>query len=202
MKKQKAFVFDIDDTLVFFIAFLCMLYYKIKFILLSESDLSWELEYKDGLNQDGSQIYNNDVYKLYKEYENEGLYSSLPLIPGARETLDSIRRLGYKVIILTARPPKYKKETYLYFLMNNLYYDKIIHNSDKVEALNKLAEKYDIIGFADDKLSTIHSVAIECEIDNIFLVNRPHNRTESIHPKIRRVNNVLECVRIIEGKHD
>lgn len=200
MNKPKVVIFDIDDTLISFTSFLCTLYYKEKGILISEEDLSWELVYKEGRDSKDKIKYNSDVHTLYKKYERNGLYTSMPALYGSKETLEYLSKLGYKLIILTARPKKFKNETLLYFLNNRLKFDKIIHNHDKASEIKRLSKSYEIICFADDKLSTVRDVASNCKIKHIFLINRPHNRGKKTSKKIKRINNVLECVKWI--KHD
>ena len=82
-------------------------------------------------------------------------------MPGAKELLDSLKDMGYKIILLSARPYKqYNRiwaDTLTWLNSNSLYFDAIIFDRDKEDLVTKLFPnmKY----FIDDDESNIKKVS-------------------------------------------
>lgn len=199
MTKEKCIILDCDDVICDFVGYVCTLHNKIHKTTHTKYDLK---EYNLPIRSEAIDIEGNPVekglYKTFKEYENHGLYSVLPVFEESRQAMQLLKMLNYKIIILTARDPKFKKVTELFLIHQNLPYDELYFSKDKASVLNELNEKYDVVAFVDDKTETILSVKEKCKIRNICLMDQPQNRKDKVGNKgIERINSLMELLDIV-----
>lgn len=84
-------------------------------------------------------------HKLLEEYKDDfhssGRFRELPVIEGAQEALVAIKRAGFTIVIVTARPVWQFKRIYadtLHWLdKHNIPRDLLLFNKDKVEAIHR-----------------------------------------------------------------
>lgn len=199
INKKKAIISDFDDCIVDFLPFLCHVHNTLYQTCLSEHDIKeWDFEQLDVTDVRGNRVTGQDLLNTFHKYEPHGLYASLPVIKEARFALKMMKDLGYKIIIITARKPEYREQTMLNLIKNNLVYDEIYFEKDKVSKIKELAKRYQIEVFADDKLSTVESVAEKCKVKYNCLVEKAHNREKEIGEDILRINSLFEAVRYLK----
>ena len=201
-RKHKAIVVDYDDTVVDFMGFLCHLYNVKNGTCISPNDLK-EWDFKDVEVKDarGNVVKGEKLRKMFKDYENQGLYAALPIIEESRRALDMAAKLGYKIIILTARDGQFKAQTEINLIRNNIPYNELIFDWDKVKIINDLKKSYKIAFFADDKFDTVKKVADSCDLDYNFLVEKAHNRDIDLSEEdetILRIRDLFETVRYLK----
>lgn len=182
MNKQKAIVLDLDDCCFDFIGTLCVLAKVLENTTYIKQDLvKWELP--------------EELQTIFRKYERE-IYLLEPMFKEAKIFLTYANTLGIKIIFMTARDEKYKKETELSLAMNEITYEEICFNKNKALKINRLSDKYDILAFADDKASTINKVKKDTTIPNVYLIDMPSNRNEVIEKGVIRIYNI-EGIKII-----
>jgi uncharacterized HAD superfamily protein len=198
-KKPKAVVVDFDDVVVDFLRTLCMLHNKVHDTSLSAADLtSWNfqgLEFKD---IQGNVVTSDDLKETMRAYESHGLYAILPVLEEAKFALELMKKLDYKIIILTARNEMFKIQTELNIMIRNIPCDELIFDSDKVERILKLKRKYDVILFADDRLDTVNEVSEKCDLAYTFLLDRAHNAGQTVGEYVTVIKDLLEVVRYLK----
>ncbi|MAG47146.1 hypothetical protein CL617_00950 [archaeon] len=117
-----------------------------------------------------------EMYSIKSDYRLSGVKKNMAVVKGAKALLQELKRAGYFVILLTARP--YKKifriysDTLTWLKDNDLYFDAILWDEEK--------EKYIIQNFDTQQVKF-------CIDDNIGNVNRLSNKGF----KTFLVNNVL-----------
>jgi 5'(3')-deoxyribonucleotidase len=194
-RRQPAIAFDLDDTIVDFLGFLCRLHNHLHDTCINPCDIKcWDFKEMRVEDARGNVVVGSDLEKTFKDFENDGLYSSLPVLPDARNALTLFQKLGYKIIIITARKDSFQKQTLLNLFHQRIPHDEIHFSYDKVKTLRELSSKYNIKGFMDDKASTVEDVFNRCNIEHVFLIAQSHNRESEIEDVVR-VNNLFECVR-------
>ncbi|MDI6840462.1 MAG: dUTP diphosphatase [bacterium] len=134
--------------------------------------------------------------RIKDRYRQTGQKRFIPVIPGAVEFLQELRNLGYKIMLLTARPyPQYKRifaDTMEWLQKNGLVFDSIIFDKKKEERLVKEFGANKIEFFVDDVASNANTIArlgVPC-----YLVTRPYNVGVSLREGIIRVNNLEEVI--------
>lgn len=198
--KPKAVIFDSDDCLVNFQDMLCRIHNKLHDTCITPSDIrEYDMNKANMVDARGNEVKGEELFKTFKEYENHGLYATLKPLPEARHALHLIRKMGYKIIILTARPEEYEKQTRFCFLHQNLEHDEIVFapSSEKAKAIRKLAQTYNIQVFADDKASTCVDVSENTKTKMVFNILQPHNRDIELDDEIKRVDSVFDIVRYL-----
>lgn len=178
MSKQRAIVYDCDDVFVNFIGHLCTIGRNLGCTEHKGTDIKeWELP--------------EDLIKVFKEYEN-WIYVSAPILPKVKKHLEEVRKMGIKIIIMTARDGEFGKQTKFNLALNGIEYDLLLFNKNKTLKINRLAEEYDIVAFADDRAMTINKAAQETDVKNIYLINMPSNRHEEMDSRVKRINNICD----------
>lgn len=134
-------------------------------------------------------------YSLYKELKHEyrasGYKENLKPREGAYELLQYIKRKGYYIIILTARPidkvNSLVMQTTNWLKKNGLEYDYLTFEKDKdLEILKKFKN----IKFAiDDNRALANKISIQGY--KVFLINNIYNNGEIVNNVIR-VNNLAQ----------
>jgi len=122
-KDDKVCAIDLDDTLACTDEYFTKLYNEHKGTNYKNRDKIKEKE--DTL-----------VYENFKHwYRESGEKTNIPLKEGAKEIIDYLKKIGYKIVIISARP--------------NDIYNRIF--PDTIEWLNKNGISYDAIYFEKDK---------------------------------------------------
>jgi len=199
--KEKAVVLDYDDTICDFLGFLCRIYNKLNNTCISPTDITEycfdNVNFKDVR---GNEVTGDQLLETFEEYEKHGLYAAIPLLPESLHALNIMRNLGYKLIILTARPKEYEKQTMLNILHQNVPYDEVLFcpSDEKAKMIRKLSKRYNIQMFADDKASTIEDVYENCNVNNVVIITKPHNVDMEIDEDIIRVQSLFDSVRYLK----
>ena len=195
--KPKAVVFDHDDTIVGFLPTLCELHNLKYNTCLTDHDItSWDFDDLDITDARGVRVLGKELRETFAESENHGLYALLQPLDYAKYALDTIREIGYKIIILTARNEKFRETTANHALINGLVYDELHFSKDKVKTIKELSKQYNIVMFADDKGTTVQNVSENTRVKKVCLVNKAHNKNMDIDEEdIIRVNDLMDCVK-------
>lgn len=207
--KIPAIVCDLDDTICDFVGGVVQLYNKRHKTCISPSMMSdWNWNSLSVTDARGTKVTGVDLRKVYEEYEPEGLYACLEALPFVAQALDIIQKLGYKIIIITARGNKYGKQTELNLLTRRIPHDEglVFFKDDdkedtetfKVRKIKELSKTYKIAFFADDKPSTAQAVQEGCNVGKVFLINKAHNRSVDIPEDVLRIDDLLETVRYLK----
>lgn len=195
--KIPAVVFDYDDTIVSFSTFVFRYHNWKHGTCAHPSDMKkWNFEDLTMKDMAGNVVTGEDIRNTFQQLEHIGLYASLPVIKVAREAIDQLRIMGYKIIIVTARKLKFREETELNAFHQKVKYDELIFSNDKVATIKKLSKKYHIEAFADDRGLTVKNVAEQTSIPKVFLIDQSHNKDTS-GENIIRINDLSESIRHI-----
>jgi len=198
-KKTPTIIVDYDDTVVSFLGHLCHVHNRIHGTSLHVNDImEWDITSVDTVDARGKKVKGKDLLKTFQDYESHGLYAQLPLLPHAGHAMRLMRKLGYKIIIMTARRPEFELQTRLNVIYHCLPLDKIIFTKEKAKEIRKLQRSHNIVLFADDKLSTVEDVNENCKVDNTFLIDMKHNRDVELDEGIIRIENLFEAVRYLK----
>lgn len=200
-KKQPILVFDVDDTIVNFVGHLCSLHNRLKNTCLYETDIKeWDFNNIQIKDARGNVVLGTELKDTFHKYEPHGLYAQLPLLPDARHALNIIKKLGYRIILMTARKDEYREATKLNMIMHELPIDvenDIYFSRDKSKDIKELSKRFQVVAFADDKAETVRDVFENCHVKHVFLVNKNHNKNEEVDPEIQRIDNIFEITRIL-----
>ena len=208
--KPKAVVLDLDDTIVDFLGFLCSLHNKKNGTCIIPNDISeWNFTSLSVTDVRGNTVSGDELRNTFKEYEPEGMYVGLELIKDSDFALEIMKQLGYKIIILTARSSKFGKQTELNLIRNKIhkYIDEIYFKPEtvkegedfKVNKIKELSKTYNVQLFADDRGETIRAVYENCNVNRVFLIEKPHNSGfEIVDDGIIKVKDLMETVRYLK----
>jgi hypothetical protein len=159
---------------------------------------TWDFEKVEVKDARGNVVKGAELRKMFLDYEAHGLYAAMPALPGAQRAIDTISKLGYKIIVLTARDEKYRIQTEINMTLRGIKCDELVMDWDKVKRINALKDKYRIIGFADDKFATVQSVAEECDLPHNFLVDKAHNRDIELPEDVIRIQDLFDIIRYLK----
>lgn len=198
ISKTHAVVLDIDDTIVDFIGFLCYLYNVKHNTTVSPVDLkNWDMVGTKVEDAQGKIVKGEELRVFFRDLEPHGLYAAIPAIKESVLAVELMRRLGYKIILLTARDEKFLKDSEINLIVNRIPYDEIIFDHDKAKQINRLAKKHSIAMFVDDNTKHVTNVFDTDKVEVVYLVNRPHNNSTELPEGIVRINDLLEIVRTL-----
>lgn len=201
--KPKALVFDYDDCIVKFLETVFQFYNYLNDTSVSTNDMSdWEFDSLLHKDARGNVVTGADIRDTFLEYEPHGLYAGLPPIRNAIKALEFCRKLGYKLIIITARKQEYEKDTLYNMWLNGVEYDEIYFEKDKAHRIKQLKRQYNIIAFADDKFSTVKEVADTCKLRYNFLVDMASNRMVEFDEEEEGINRISDLFEIIKYLKD
>lgn len=197
-KKIPTIITDVDDVLFHFLDYLCFLFNSKNGTSVTEADLkSWGFEDTKITDVTGKVIDGSEIRKFFEDYETHGLYSALPPIKNSVMALTLMKRLGYKIVALTARKSCFEKDTEISFITNGVQVDEVIFCANKIKEIKKLAKTHTIVAFADDRYSYIKEVNDTDLVGTCYLINKAHNKNEAEEEGIKRVNDLLEIVRFL-----
>jgi predicted secreted acid phosphatase len=200
-RKPKAIILDADDTIFNFLGGICKIHNKRNGTCITPQDLTaWDFGATEMKDARGNSVNGTELRQTWKDYEDSGLYACLSLIGDAAFALHLMKDLGYKIIILTARPEKYGKDTELNLIFNNIhqYVDEIYFNSDKVKKIKELSKTYNVVMFADDRATTVQDIYENCKVRNVILIEKAHNSDAEVDPEIHRVKDLMETIRLLK----
>lgn len=198
-RRPYAIVLDYDDTVVNFIGFLCTIHNHINGTCITGRDIiNWGFKDINMKDARGNTVTGADLDKTFKDWESNGLYASLPAFKDARRAIELMRKLGYKIIIVTARDEKYRKETELNAMHQHIHYDELHFSQDKVKTIRELNKTYNIKMFADDKAVTVLDIADKCRIKYTFIIDQEHNKyIDDDEEDIIRIKDIMEAIRYL-----
>ena len=197
-RRPKALLLDFDDTVVSFIETLCKIHNKKYGTCISHHDIkSWDFAGMEITDARGNKVTGEDLRNTFKYFEDHGMYAALQPLPYAKYALDTAHEIGYKIIILTARPEQYRIATEWNILSNDIAYDELYFDWDKVKKIKELSKDNNIVLFADDKPSTVQAVAENCKVKNVFLIKNPANEQSivDLHEDIKIANDLMDCIK-------
>jgi len=144
-------------------------------------DMDEFMSYLKGIEEPGDQRKTVEALEAVKErfYVNGG-FLTLPPIDGAVEGLAAIRDMGYKIIIVTARPHwQYRRlhgDTAKWLEKHGVAYDHIIFNKDKAEAVWEDLHPARPTWFVEDRLKHMHEL-LDVGVP-VLLFDTPKNQGE------------------------
>jgi hypothetical protein len=145
--------------------------------------------------------YGSVRYEFIKSsYRQSGWKAKMPAEPYASEFTQKLHNIGYKVIILTARPYKEYYTIYpdtLNFLKDsNIYFDAIIWDENKHL---KIIKEFPNLSFLVDDSNDV-AIEVAKEGYNVFeIVNKGHNILipSDLNDKIKFVHNLQEIINLL-----
>jgi phosphoglycolate phosphatase-like HAD superfamily hydrolase len=198
MAKIPTVIVDYDDVCAPFIEPLAQTHNWLRGTFLSASDFkTWNFNDMEIIDVHGNTTRGNEIYATMKEYELE-IYSSMEPYSDTRFALETIRAIGYKVIILTARPEQFRKQTLFNINKNKLSFDEVIFDWDKAKVIQELSKTHCVKLFVDDNSATIQAVWEKCKVDTVCLMERKHNSDAELDDEIKRVGSLIDCVKYLK----
>lgn len=162
------------------------------------ADLS---EWQDELNKSRGEAPMNDrtvklLESLKEDFYRGGGFSNLPAIKGAKEATAELRRLGYKIVLITARPYwQYKRlyaDTLMWLKDNQITYDLLLFNKDKAEAIYEHIFPARPVFFVEDREK--HAREVSGIGIPVMLLDWDYNRDIKDGKLIKRVKGWAEIV--------
>jgi uncharacterized HAD superfamily protein len=199
--KPKAVVIDLDGVIGDFLFTLTWLHNKLYGTSVSHNDIKTynfiDLKITDVR---GTTVTGDQLHSTFKEWEPHGIYSTMPLLPHAKEALVVLKKaLGYKIILMTAREIQFKKQTELWLHKNDLPYDELIFEHDKAKKIRSLSKTYNIQAFMDDHVENVRSVAENTNVNNVFLIESPITRDREFDAEdFDKVFDLFEATRYLK----
>lgn len=133
---------------------------------------------------------------LKEEFYTGGKFRELEPIPNAPESIRQLKRMGYKIVILTARPHWQYKQLYADTLdwlnTHGVPHDLILFNKDKVEALYEHVMPAWPTAFVEDHPR--NALALADVGVNVLLFDQEHNRKVETAENIHRVLDWAEVM--------
>ena len=195
--KPKAIVIDMDGVIGDFLYTLTWLQNKLKGTSVSHNDIkTYNFVDLNVTDVRGNSVTGEELFATFKEWEPHGIYAIMPLLPHAREALVAFDKLGYHIILMTARDEQYKEQTRLWIFSNDLPYHELIFEKDKAKKIRNLSKQYNIQGFMDDNLDNIKDVSENTNVNQIFLIESPITRDVEIEEgDFEKVRDLWETTR-------
>jgi len=157
----------------------------------------------------GKKINNNGSYDVYKnvskeigwkrakslkhQYRESGEKKFISEIKNAAKTVNSLKRRGYKIVILSARPfreyPRIFSDTIFSLKRIGLKYDAIIFNEKKEE---KIIERFPKMNFMIEDHGG-NALKIAEKGYKVFLLDKPYNQGIE-HKNIIRIDRIEEVL--------
>lgn len=141
----------------------------------------------------GDAPMNERTLRLVESYKEEfyqnGRFSELKPVAGAREGMRTLRDEGFKIIIITARPqwqyPRLYADTIQWLVRHGIPYDLLVFDKDKAEAIYQYITPAWPMFFVEDHAR--NALGLEAIGVDVMLFDCPHNQGVSETPKIKRV---------------
>jgi len=174
------------------------------------ADLS---EWQDKLNsaQGGAPMNDRTIAlleSLKEDFYRGGQFRELPPIRGASEATQAIRDLGFKIVLMTARPyAQYKNlyaDTMFWLREHGMAYDLILFGKDKAELIYEHIFPARPTFFVEDRVK--HCLEVASIGVPVLLLDWPYNRELKDTRLIQRVSDwpaiVKRAAEAIEGNRD
>lgn len=140
--------------------------------------------------------------ELKDKYRQTGQKRFIPVLPGAKEFLERLRKEGYTIVLLSARPYKqYRRifaDTQEWLNNNGLVHDAILWDEDKCKRLLREFGRDRVEFFVEDHLENANQIA-ELGVP-VYLFNRPYNVGKDTHNFVTRVETFNEIKTTRKGK--
>jgi len=138
--------------------------------------------------------------KIKREYRTSGVKLNIPMMAGASRLTKELKKLGYKIIIITARPsneyPEINKITNQWLRNTNIEYDSILFDKHKS---TKVLEQVPHLAFSiNDHFS--EAKMISKFGFKTFLLNNKYNgirENDTIDTNIIRVDKLMDILKYI-----
>ena len=141
---------------------------------------------------------------LKEDFYRGGGFRDMPPIPGAVEGMRALREMGYKIILVTARPYwQYKRlyaDTMYWLKQHDIVYDGILFEKDKAEAIYEHIFPARPKFFIEDRDK--HALEVAGIGVPVLLLNYPHNDHIAETELIKRVADwpaIIEAVSAAES---
>lgn len=198
--KPKAVVIDLDGVVGDFLFTLTWLHNKLYKTSVSHNDIKTynfvDLKITDAR---GITVTGDQLHTTFREWEPHGIYSTMPLLPHAKEALVIIRALGYKILFMTAREEQFKKQTELWLHSNDLPYDELFFEREKAKKIRNLSKTYNVQAFMDDHVENAIDVAEKTNVNSVFLIESPITRDKEFENEdFEKVNDLFEATRYLK----
>jgi len=112
--------------------------------------------------------------RIKKDFRRRGGFRDLPVVEGAQEGLAELRRNGYRIAFVTARPYRQHKRLYAdtveWLRMNDIEYELLLFQRDKAEALVDYIFPARPICFIEDREK--HALEIIATGTHVLLLDR------------------------------
>jgi len=161
---------------------------------------SYKLEDMKFTNVPFPEIPRSKYFELKHKFRDEG-YESLYVVPfeDAAEFTNALKDMGYKIIILSARPYyKYKRmqaDTIMWMKKHGIRYDAFIWDEKKHLRIMK---EFPFIQFIVEDNPSVALEVAACGY-TCFLRDRPYNRDIPYSPNIIRVRTLSDIIKKLEG---
>lgn len=156
-------VVDIDNTICDYIRGIYDWLFAIgRYDLLEKARVCSES--RTWVNADTLGIPEPEWQRLKHTFRTSGAKRTLPLMPGAKEFLDGLKKRGYQIVLLTSRPieqyPNLYHDTFVWLRTHQLPFDAIWWAHDKAERLAVNPDVFQSVRFfVDDEYRYIDSVS-------------------------------------------
>lgn len=173
--KGEAIVMDVDQVLLDYYSRLRE-YVNTKYNLSIEGlPVNWGLTEWLGVTE-------SEAYDLIEEFSQTFEFGTLDAFPGADVILHKLLQEGYYLICVTAAGSaditQALRRANLFHRFGDIFEE--IHFTEltgsKVDALNDINSRYDVVAFVDDKPANIIDALEHTDIGNVILMKAPHNR--------------------------
>jgi len=132
--------------------------------------------------------------KLKDEFRQSGEKRFIPPMEGAKSFLEKLKRNGYHIVLLSARPyKKYKRifaDTKEWLEKNELVHDAILWDENKCNRLIREFGKNSVQFFVEDNLENANDIATTSKV---YLIDRSYNGGKT-HENVTRVNGLDEVI--------
>lgn len=165
---------------------------------LSDWDKGLKRAKGESINNMGDKIV--DMLESMKTtfYEDGGLLKLKP-IDGAIEGLRKLKKTGWIIVFISARPcwqyKKIRSDTIRWMKMNDVEYDLLLFNKDKAEAIRERVFPAMPVYMIEDKEK--HAIEVSEIGVRTLLLSNPYNGSAKENSMITRVYNWSEIVDII-----
>ena len=193
-ESEKICGIDIDDTIsqstIFWINFVNE--------QLSGRYKGFNIEQFKDLNDVKNKLSYNDYRRLKFKFRECGIKADIPIMPGAKELLTGLKGMGYKIILLTARPFQQHRNlfrtTVKWLEKHKLEYDGIVFGKDKNFRI--LMEVPHLKFMVEDHCSLSNSIGkLGCKV---FLLNNKYNYERNLHKNVIRVKKLTEILELVK----
>ena len=136
--------------------------------------------------------------ELKHQYRMQGAKLEALVLPGARQLLQYLKQMNYKIVLLSARPYRqYVRifaDTLAWLNIHDLPYDAILFDSDKEDVIIKRFPQMKI--FIDDEYENVEKVAV-AGFKAIWIANGDM-KSRTTHPNVTAFYSTGELVREIQ----